>query len=133
MTSTVYGAYAYELQIQMDNGPIQGGSVGTNRFDTTWAFANSKYCISVRAVAGENQLGGWTSTLCATATPQLANPPQNVRTYPNGTGMTITWDPPTGQYTDSIQGYQIIIWDYDATCAFISGAFFTSSPAYISG
>ncbi|EEQ31735.1 fibronectin type III domain-containing protein [Microsporum canis CBS 113480] len=50
----------------------------------------------------------------------------------NRCGFTVTWDPPSGPYTDSIVEYNVIYWDWNADhCQFISGAAFKSSPATI--
>ncbi|EGD84871.2 hypothetical protein H112_08588 [Trichophyton rubrum D6] len=59
------------------------------------------------------------------------NGPAAVLLGTTSTGFDVSWDPPTGPYTDSITQYEILYWDKDEECAFITSAGFLSSPARI--
>jgi Fibronectin type III domain len=86
----------------------------------------------VRASAGDTLKGDYTETKSAVASPELSPPPQNVNVQPTESGFTVTWDPPTGDYTDSIIEYNIMYWDWNPNdCQFIASAAFESSPAVI--
>ncbi len=47
--------------------------------------------------------------------------------------FTVTFDPPTGPYTDSITEYNVIFYDFDTPCSYLGGAAFTGSPAQLHG
>ena len=88
--------------------------------------------MSVRASAGDAIKGPYTDTKTAVAKPQLAPPPDNINVKATAGGITVTWNPPTDAYSDSIAEYNIIYWDWKADhCQYITGAAFTSSPAVI--
>ncbi len=88
--------------------------------------------MSVRASAGDAIKGPYTDTKITVAKPQLAPPPDNINVKATAGGITVTWNPPTGAYSDSIAEYNIIYWDWKADhCQYIAGAAFTSSPAVI--
>ena len=113
---------------------VSQGSVQSNRWDSQYPIEGWTYDVSIRATAGDNDQGPWTGTLSAVAKPQLAPPPNNVQVKSTATGFTVTWDPPTGDYTDSIIEYNVIFWDWDpSACQWITGAAFKNSPAVITG
>ncbi|KAK5242537.1 hypothetical protein LTR20_009968 [Exophiala xenobiotica] len=132
----VYGAYNYDVQVSINGGgPANSpGLVQGNRWDSQWPMAGWSYAVSVRASAGDFIKGAYTATLTATAQPQLAPPPQNIKVTPTADGFTVSWDPPTGPYTDTIVEYNIVYWDWEPNdCQYITGAAFKSSPATITG
>ncbi|KAB8236592.1 uncharacterized protein BDW43DRAFT_323679 [Aspergillus alliaceus] len=114
----VYGAYSYDVQSR-----IQGGIPNFS--------AGSVSYTSVRASAGDNIKGGWTSVLSATTHPQTAAAPCNVLVKATTTGFDISWDPPTGAYTDSIIEYNILYWDKSVDYTFITGGAFTGTSGHI--
>jgi hypothetical protein len=98
--ATVYGAYSYDVSVSINGGEpeyqFSPTSVSSNRWDCQWPLDGWAYSVSVRARCGNIQVGPYTSTLSADATPQLADPPQNINVEPTADGFTVTWDPPTG-------------------------------------
>lgn len=131
----VYGAYSYTVRSSLGEGvwDFSPGSVSSNRFDSQWALEGFHYTVSVAAAAGD-RVGEFTAILAADSHPQTAPGPRNVNVQPTADGFTVTWDPPTGPYTDDITEYNILYWDHDPrSCAFISGAAFTSSPGTVTG
>lgn len=131
---TVYGAYSYDVSVSINDGANTFSPTTTsfNRWDCQWPLDGWTYAVSVRASAGDNRKGDYTATLSAVAHPQLAAPPENVVVTPTETGFTVTWDPPTGDYTGNIVIYNVLYWDWNPTdCQYISGAAFKSSPAVI--
>ncbi|KAB8217239.1 hypothetical protein BDV33DRAFT_232960 [Aspergillus novoparasiticus] len=129
----VYGAYNYDVRSKIKGGipNFSSGSVSSNRWDATWPIDGWEYEVQVRASAGDTIKGDWTTTLTATAHPQTAEAPQNVIVSATTTGFDISWDPPTGSYSDSVIEYNVLYWDKDAECDFITGAAFTGTSAHI--
>lgn len=129
----VYGSYGYEMQSRIEGVTDWSvGSASTNRFDATWTVANFTYNYQIRTQYGD-QYGPWTGILSAVANPQTAPGPINVNVQSTATGFDISWDPPTGSYTDTIIEYNIIFFDEDTPCDYLGAAAFTSSPAHIDG
>lgn len=129
----MYGAYSYDVQATVNGvtATFSPGTVQSNRWDTQWPLDGWVYTVSVRAVAGD-RMSAFTSSVSAVATPELPPPPQNINVQPSGSGVTVTWDPPSGGSTGSIVEYNVIYWDWKWDhCQFISGAAFKSSPAVI--
>ncbi|RMZ88956.1 hypothetical protein DV736_g3813, partial [Chaetothyriales sp. CBS 134916] len=138
VTSTwdaVYGAYSYELRVSINGGGagFSGSSTQSNRWDARWPLEGWTYSLSVRASAGEKIKSDYTETLSAVAKPELAPPPCNIHAQPTETGLIITWDPPTGPYTDSIIEYNILYWEHNPKePQWMSSAAFANSPGVIS-
>lgn len=132
----MYGAYSYDLQVSINGGGngFSGTTSQFNRWDSQWPLAGWTYAVSVRASAGDAVKGDYTGSSSAVAAPELAPPPANINVEPTSDGFTVTWDPPSGDYTDSIVEYNVIYWDWNPyDCQYISGAAFKSSPAVITG
>jgi hypothetical protein len=91
------------------------------------------YDVQIRASAGETLKSDWTPLLSVTSHPQTAPGPLNVVVGATATGFDISWAPPTGLYTNSIIEYNILYWDKDTDCSYVTGAAFTNSPAHIDG
>lgn len=130
----VYGAYGYDVRARIAN--VTGwsmGSVAANRYDASWTFDGFQYDIQVRATFGEDIESNWTSVKSAVAHPQTAPGPVNVDIRATATGMDISFDPPSGPYTDTIIEYNIIYWDKSAPKPFPGAAAFKSSPVHIDG
>ncbi|KAF5126392.1 Protein sidekick-1 [Metarhizium anisopliae] len=132
----VYGAHSYDIKVSI-NGGGNGFSATTsrwNRWDSQWPLDGWTYAVAVRASAGDSIKGHYTGTQSAVAKPQLAPAPANIQVQPTDSGITVTWDPPSGAFANSVVGYNVIYWDWAANrCQFINGAAFKSSPAVITG
>ncbi|KFY31523.1 hypothetical protein V493_01031 [Pseudogymnoascus sp. VKM F-4281 (FW-2241)] len=130
----VYGARSYDITVTI-NGGLNAWSATmsqSNRWDSQWSIDGWEYAVSVRASAGDAIKGPYTDTKTAVAKPQLAPPPDNINVNATAGGITVTWNPPTGAYSDSIVEYNVIYWDWKADhCQYTSGAAFKSSPAVI--
>lgn len=130
----MYGSYGYDLKVSI-NGADNGFSAihtKVNRWDSQWPLDGWNYAVSVRASGGDLVKGDYTATKTAEAKPELAPPPRNVNVQATSQGMTVTWDPPKGDFTDAIVGYNIIYWDWEPSrCQYIGGAAFRGSPAEI--
>jgi lysophospholipase L1-like esterase len=130
----VFGAYSYDVQSRIEGiTDWSTGSVNTNRYDGTWTGDGWVYDIQIRVSCGNYQKGDWTSIASATAHPQTAPGPLNVVVSSTATGFDITFDPPTGPYTDSIVEYVIWYFDKDTQCSWLEAAAFTSSPVHLDG
>ena len=132
----MYGAYSYDLTVTINGGAnlFSPTTTSSNRWDCQWPLEGWVYSVAVRASAGDTRKGSYTGTQSATAEPQLPPPPNNVVVTPTAEGFTVTWDPPTGPYTDDIVEYNVIFWDWNPIdCQYINGAAFKNSPAVITG
>ncbi|OOF94226.1 hypothetical protein ASPCADRAFT_51803, partial [Aspergillus carbonarius ITEM 5010] len=131
----VYGAYSYDVSSRIQGGitDFSSGSVNSARWDSTWPIDGWVYEVQVRASAGNNIKGDWTTVLSATAHPQTAAAPQNVLVGATATGFDISWDPPTGAYTDSIVEYNVLYWDKSEDCTYITEGAFTGTSGHIDG
>lgn len=130
----VYGAHSYDITVTINGGPNAWSATTSqsNRWDSQWSIDGWNYAVSVRASAGDGIKGPYTVSKTAVAKPQLAPPPDNINVKATAGGITVTWNPPTGAYSDSIVEYNVIYWDWKADhCQYISGAAFKSSPAVI--
>ncbi|EFE38232.1 hypothetical protein TRV_07103 [Trichophyton verrucosum HKI 0517] len=128
----VYGAHSYDVESRISGvTQFSAGSVPANRWDAHWTQDGWVYDVRVRASAGDTIKSDWTAVLSAKSTPKTAPAPVNVLVGATSTGFDVSWDPPTGPYTDSITQYEILYWDKDEECAFITSASFLSSPARI--
>lgn len=84
--------------------------------------------MRIRATAGNNRKGEWTGWLSSEAHPETAPPPTDVVVLPfDAESISIKWTAPTGPYTDSILLYNVIYWDLDSACSYVSGAAFPSN------
>lgn len=131
----MYGAYGYDIRTRLQGATDWAlGSASSNRWDSHWAPDGVTYDVQVRASAGNNtRKGDWTRVDTAVAHPQTAPAPQNVVVKATPTGFDLTFDPPTGPYTNSIIEYNILYWDKDIPGAYLSGAAFVDSPIHIDG
>lgn len=126
----VYGAYNYDIESRISGGPLSIGSVPFERYDQMWALKDTTYEIRVRATAGDTQKGDWTAWMSATVTnPATLEGPDNIKTRATATGVEVTWT----EHSQPHMLYNVIFWDRDTECVFISGAGFKGSSARIDG
>ena len=115
----------------------KGGSwttnhVEMNRFDVHWALDGTTYEIQVNAGCCDNCTSDWTEVQSAIARPETPPPPQNliVKELPDGTSVELSWEPPTGKYSDAILEYNVFSRDMN-TSFFPADSGFKSSPAVL--
>lgn len=130
----MYGAIGYDIRTRI-SGLIDfsTGSVSSNRWDSQWSIDGWTYEFQVRSSAGISLRSEWTAVGFATAHPHLAPGPVNIDVRATETGMNMSWDPPTGPYTDSIIEYNILYMDQTELCGYLTGAAFINSPVSING
>ncbi|KAH9843460.1 factor for adipocyte differentiation [Teratosphaeria destructans] len=134
MWDRVQSAYEYEVRIRLNGEPKSQAkviSVPANRWDSEWAEDGSKYEVQIRAKAGDHRHSKWTSPKTAISRPQTAPPPVNVTLKSMADSFQVTWDPPSGLYTDSIIEYNVLYLDCDVNSTSFTSAAFSSSPATI--
>lgn len=133
----VYGAYSYDLQVSINGGGsgFSATSSQSNRWDSHWPVDGWDYAVSVRASSGDSRTGQYTLASSAKARPELPPPPQNIRVETSdapSSGVTVSWDPPAGRFTEGILGYNVLVWDWEPRDGqYITGAAFRQSPARI--
>lgn len=71
--------------------------------------------------------------MSATAHPQTAAPPSIVTATATATGIDISWNTPTGPYTDSIDRYGVLTFDDDAPDEIIQSVGIRGLSAHIGG
>ncbi|MEE1782149.1 fibronectin type III domain-containing protein [Streptomyces sp. SP17BM10] len=130
----VYGARGYTVRHR-----IKGSSTWTEtpvraaRFDTTWTLDGWEWEYQVRTDNADDGKSGWSETLSATAHPKTAAAPTGIVTRATATGVDVSWDAPTGPYTDTIDRYEIITWDRDTPGAFTNSTAVKGKSVHIDG
>jgi lysophospholipase L1-like esterase len=125
--SPVYGAYGYDVQWE-EQAPGSstwsawnpGSYAHSNRWDKGWQFDGRPYegygyGIKVRANAGTGRASDWTAPVTGVAARTVSASPTNLVVTPISGGFNITWDAPTGPYSDSIYQYDVWMHDTDTT------------------
>jgi hypothetical protein len=95
--------------------------VGTNRHDTGWTSEGQEYEYQVRTENGDQAHSDWSAVVGAVAHPRTARGPDDIVTRATATGVDVSWGEPTGDYTDTIDRYQVITLDQDVPGAWIGG------------
>ncbi len=130
----VYGARGYTVRHRIKgSGTWNETPVRAARFDTTWTLDGWEWEYQVRTDNADDGKSGWSETLSATAHPKTAAAPKGIVTRATATGVDVSWDAPTGPYTDTIDRYEIITWDRDTPGAFINSTAVRGTSAHING
>lgn len=128
-----YGAHGYDVQYR-----IRGAAdwsqfhVSTNRFDTAWTIDGLAWEYQVRTNNGD-QTSDWSPVVSAISHPQTAPPPTDIATHATATGVDVSWTPPTGDFTGSIDRYEVITWDVDTPGTFIESVGVRGTSGHIGG
>jgi hypothetical protein len=111
----VYGAYGYELRVRMAGSAdwLLPCYVAFNRYDTRYCVAGQRWEYQVRASGGDHLKSAWSGVVSAVAHTETAPGPRNIVTHATPTGFTISWEPPQGQFTGSIDRYGVLAFDRD--------------------
>ncbi|MFJ9742673.1 fibronectin type III domain-containing protein [Streptomyces sp. NPDC101166] len=119
----VFGAHGYTVRSRIAGNAVWSElPVAANRFDTTWTMDGWKWEYQVRTDNGDDGTSAWSPTVSAVADPETAAPPEKIVTRATARGVDVSWDAPKGPHTDTIDRYEIILWDKDTP-----GAFFQST------
>ncbi|MFF0204433.1 fibronectin type III domain-containing protein [Streptomyces sp. NPDC005017] len=143
----VYGAVDYDVRSRIAGQTAWSqGKAFSNRTDTTWTVDGIGWEYQVRANMGcrwptdprephgcTQTTSGWSGTVSATAHPQTAPPPTDIASRPSATGVDVAWTPPTGPHTDTIDRYEIILYDKDTPGAFLTSTGARGTVAHIDG
>ncbi|MDT0466547.1 fibronectin type III domain-containing protein [Streptomyces gibsoniae] len=132
----VFGARGYTVRYRLAGATEWNQTrVSTNRYDTTWTEDSWTWEYEVRTDNDSDGQSVWSPTVTATAHPQTAPPPptESIMTSATATGVDVTWEAPSGPYTDSIDRYQIITWDKDVPGAYISSTAVRATTVHIDG
>ncbi len=116
----VYGAFGYDVRARLVGAADWGGEhhVTANRYDTTWTTEGQNYEYQIRTDSGGTVKSDWSDIVSATAHPKTAPGPADIVTRPTATGVDVSWNPPTGPYTDTIDRYEVLTFDLDTPGAF---------------
>ncbi|KUN41076.1 hypothetical protein AQJ30_04115 [Streptomyces longwoodensis] len=132
----VYGAYGYDVRSRIAGQTTWGeaGRVNSNRTDTTWTVDGIQWEYQVRTVGGDNVKGPWSGTVTAVAHPQTARPPRIIASWPLvRDGIELEIAPPDGPYNDTIDRYELILFDRDTPNAWLTGTSFRGNRVQIYG
>ncbi|MFG2936708.1 fibronectin type III domain-containing protein [Streptomyces sp. NPDC048282] len=129
----VYGARSYTVRYRVAGANWTETTVQTNRYDTVWTKDGWQWEYQVRTDNATDGQSDWSPVVTAVAHPQTAPPPVGIVTHATATGVDIAWGAPTGDYTDTIDRYQIIIWDKDTPDAYTEGTAVKGLSAHIDG
>lgn len=129
----VFGARGYTVRSRVAGLPWTETSVGVNRFDTTATFDGWEWEYQVRTDNATDGQSDWSPIVTAVAHPQTSPSPTGIVTHATATGLDVAWSAPTGPYTDTIDRYEIIIWDKDTTDSWINGTAVKGLSVHIDG
>jgi lysophospholipase L1-like esterase len=130
----VFGALGYTVRSRLSGATTWNESrASANRFDTTWTTDGQQWEYQVRTDNGDQLKSGWSPTVTATAHPQTSPPPVGIVTHATATGVDVAWGQPTGNYTDTIDRYQIITYDKDTPGAYVGGTAVKGKSVHIDG
>lgn len=116
----VFGAYGYTVRSRLVGQPRWNEfRIGTNRYDNGWVLDGQQMEAQVRTDNGDQQ-SDWSPVVSVTVRPRTAPGPTNVLTLTTPEGFDISWDPPTGAHTDTIERYGVIAYDLDTPGAYVS-------------
>ncbi|MFJ2828890.1 SGNH/GDSL hydrolase family protein [Streptomyces sp. NPDC087263] len=132
--NAVYGAHGYDVRYRIPGATdwTEVG-VGVNRYDTTWTVDGITWEYQVRTDNGTQMTSDWSSVVGAVAHPQTVGAPPGMVTKATATGVDVSWGRPTGDYTDTIDRYQIITWDKDTPGAWIDTTAVRGLSVHIDG
>lgn len=132
----VFGAYSYDIQSRIQNTTDWvSGFVPSNRYDAIWTIEGAIYDIKVRVSCGDTQKGNWTHIGSAIARPQTAPAPENIVVTATSSGFDISFDPPSGAYTDCELEYQFLYFDMGVPMRFdcLKSISCAGSPVRVNG
>lgn len=116
----VYGARSYDVRHRRAGSDTWLESrVSAPRFDEIWTVDGERWEYQVRAYSGDGQ-SVWSHGVTAVAHPKTAPGPELFTVLPSGRdAIRVSWFPAEGPNTDTIDRYEVIVWDKDAPGAII--------------
>ncbi|MFB7918421.1 fibronectin type III domain-containing protein [Streptomyces sp. NPDC056061] len=115
----VHGARGYDVRHRRVGSDTWSETrVPAARFDEIWTVDGEEWEYQVRVDNGDSA-SAWSSVASAVAHPKTAPGPEIFVTLPTKTGIRLSWFPAEGPYTDTIDRYEVIVWDKDTPGAFI--------------
>ncbi|MEV6871516.1 GDSL-type esterase/lipase family protein [Amycolatopsis sp. NPDC051128] len=150
----VYGAVDYDVRSRIAGQTAWSeGKALSNRIDTTWTVDGITWEYQVRANYGcrpawdprdsttdpprtcTETKSEWSGTVSAVAHPKTAPPPQKIISRPTaeGDGVEVEITPPTGPYTDTIDRYELLLFDKDTPGAWLTGTGFRGNRVRVDG
>jgi hypothetical protein len=127
----VYGAFGYHIKTRSNRGSWSFRSIGSNRWDDTWAADGQVFEYSIASNCGASIPVAWTSIISAVAHPWTAPGPRNIIARGTPSGFDIHWDPPDGDW--EIERYAVLALDQDTPGAFINQWGVKGTSASITG
>lgn len=129
-----YGAHGYWLYSRNHGtgGQWQLGQIpiGADSFQASWVIKGWLYEYYVVPMRGE-LLGEPSPVGSAVANPQTAAAPTNIQVLPGATYIDLTWQPPTGDFSQSVSGYKVFWFDQTAAGAVIADRVVNTASARI--
>ncbi|MFE0771555.1 fibronectin type III domain-containing protein [Streptomyces sp. NPDC058861] len=130
----VFGAHGYTVRSRIaGSGAWSELTVPANRFDTTWTADGWKWEYQVRVDNGDDGRSAWSPVVGAVARPETAAPPEKIVTRATATGVDVSWDAPKGPYADTVERYELIVWDKDTPGAFFESTGIRGRSAHVDG
>lgn len=117
----VYGALGYDIKCRYKAGfpGWEDASAGANRYDKTNTNEGDVWQFMVRTQNGDALKSEWSEVVEAIAHPKLAAGPSHFKTTAMHEGFEMSWNAPTGPYSDTVDLYQVIIFGQDTPGMFI--------------
>ncbi|MCN9244377.1 fibronectin type III domain-containing protein [Streptomyces sp. RY43-2] len=115
----VYGARGYDVRhrrVGTDTWTLTPASAP--RFDEIWTVDGEQWEYQVRVDDGDTETP-WSPTVDAVAHPKTAPGPEIFVTLPTPGGIRVSWHTAKGPYTETIDRYEVIVWDKDTPGALV--------------
>ncbi|MET7817186.1 MULTISPECIES: NPP1 family protein [Micromonospora] len=130
----VYGAHGYDVRARVAGQPWAEShyNVSTHRHYTTWTSSGLTWEYQVRTDNGD-VVSAWSPMVSAVSRPQTAKGPAGIVTRATATGVDVTWGASTGPYSDTIDRYEVLVFDQDTPGAWLSGTAVTGLTAHVDG
>ena len=129
----VYGARGYTVRSRVVGFAWTESTPPANRLDTSWTADGWQWEYQVRTINATDGESDWSPVVTAVAHPQTAAAPGGIVSHATATGVDVAWSAATGPYTDTIDRYQIIVWDQDTPGAYIEGTAVKGLSVHIDG
>ncbi|KUL25320.1 fibronectin type III domain-containing protein [Actinoplanes awajinensis] len=129
----VFGASGYTVRSRLvGQSAWSEMPASAARYDNGWVLDGQQWEAQVRANYGD-QASGWSGVVGTTVHPQTAAGASNILTLAALDGLDIAWDPPTGNYTSSIERYSVLTYDQDTPGAWLNAVGIKGQRAHIGG
>ena len=129
-----FGAGGYWLYQRDDtvNGTFERSAlqIPADSWNVNWVLPGHQYSFYVVPARGDNISGPASPVGSAVADPRTAAGPNDLVVRPSTSYVDISWQPPTGAFSDTVTGYQLYYFDQTQADSFISAPIWAAGTSY---